>query len=87
MALKDALTEDELTKTSTITLDHYNRHADSFWEGTRETLRHFASKGVTTVDISTDPDDQRNLIPYDGHPSAFANEQSADKLAVVMRGQ
>ena len=36
MPRKDALTEDELTKTSTITLDHYNRHADSFWEGTRD---------------------------------------------------
>jgi SAM-dependent methyltransferase len=36
MSLKDAQTEDELTKTSTITLDHYNRHADSFWEGTRD---------------------------------------------------
>jgi SAM-dependent methyltransferase len=36
MIRKDALTEDELTRTSTITLDHYNRQADSFWEGTRD---------------------------------------------------
>ena len=36
MTHKNALTEDELTRTSTITLDHYNRHADSFWEGTRD---------------------------------------------------
>jgi SAM-dependent methyltransferase len=26
----------ELAKTSSITLDHYNQHADSFWEGTRD---------------------------------------------------
>jgi len=26
----------ELAKTSSITLDHYNQHADSFWEGTSD---------------------------------------------------
>ena len=36
MPHKNALTEHELTRTSTITLAHYNRHADSFWEGTRD---------------------------------------------------
>ena len=36
MALKHAVTKDELTKISSITLDHYNQHADSFWEGTRD---------------------------------------------------
>jgi len=36
MALKHAITKDELTKISIITLDHYNQHADSFWEGTRD---------------------------------------------------
>ncbi len=30
------LSDEELDKTSTITLAHYNRHADSFWEGTRD---------------------------------------------------
>ena len=36
MALKHAITKDELTKISIFTLDHYNQHADSFWEGTRD---------------------------------------------------
>ncbi|MGH7873149.1 MAG: SAM-dependent methyltransferase, partial [Candidatus Binatia bacterium] len=27
---------DELIRTSTITLTHYNDHADSFWHGTRD---------------------------------------------------
>ena len=53
--------------------------------GTQETLRHFAAQGIATVDISTDQKDQRNLIPYDGHPSAFANEQSADKLSATLK--
>jgi SAM-dependent methyltransferase len=30
------LSPEELAKTSSITLRHYNKHADSFWEGTRD---------------------------------------------------
>src|SRR5688572_14224708 len=30
------LSAEELAKTSTVTLEHYNEHADSFWEGTRD---------------------------------------------------
>lgn len=30
------LSADEIVKTSAITLDHYNQHAESFWAGTRE---------------------------------------------------
>jgi len=30
------LPPDELARTSTITLAHYNEHADSFWHGTRD---------------------------------------------------
>jgi SAM-dependent methyltransferase len=30
------LLPDDLRRTSTITLAHYNEHADSFWEGTRD---------------------------------------------------
>jgi SAM-dependent methyltransferase len=30
------LSPDELRRTSTVTLEHYNDHADSFWEGTRD---------------------------------------------------
>jgi SAM-dependent methyltransferase len=30
------LSPEELTETSSITLGHYNQHADSFWKGTRD---------------------------------------------------
>ena len=30
------LTGEELIETAVVTLSHYNRHADSFWEGTRD---------------------------------------------------
>ena len=30
------LSDEELAQTSTTTLAHYNQHADSFWEGTRD---------------------------------------------------
>jgi hypothetical protein len=53
-------------------------------EDTRDTLQYFSARGIETVDISTDQKDRRNLIPYDGHPSAFANEQSAAKLAAAL---
>ena len=33
---RDNLSDDELAQTSTITLLHYNQHAESFWEGTRD---------------------------------------------------
>jgi len=32
----DLLSAEQVTKTSSITLDHYNRTAESFWEGTRD---------------------------------------------------
>jgi SAM-dependent methyltransferase len=33
---RDHLSDDELAQTSTITLLHYNQHAESFWKGTRD---------------------------------------------------
>jgi SAM-dependent methyltransferase len=33
---RENLSDDELAQTSTITLLHYNQHAESFWEGTRD---------------------------------------------------
>jgi hypothetical protein len=54
-------------------------------DGTRETLTKFAAQGVSSIDISVDRFDQRNRIPYDGHPSAVANESSAEKLAAALR--
>jgi SAM-dependent methyltransferase len=48
------LTAEELAETSSITLGHYNRHAESFWLGTREhdvsqnrdaLLQHLGDKG------------------------------------------
>lgn len=34
--MSKSLSPDELRSTSTITLGHYNKHADSFWQGTRD---------------------------------------------------
>ena len=36
IAVPKQLPPDELARTSTITLTHYNEHADSFWSGTRD---------------------------------------------------
>ncbi|HYT54965.1 MAG TPA: class I SAM-dependent methyltransferase [Verrucomicrobiae bacterium] len=33
---RDHLSDDEIAQTSTITLLHYNQHAESFWKGTRD---------------------------------------------------
>jgi SAM-dependent methyltransferase len=33
---KSHVIADELSRTSTITIAHYNRHAEAFWEGTRD---------------------------------------------------
>lgn len=30
------LSDEQLEQTSTVTVSHYNRHAESFWEGTRD---------------------------------------------------
>src|SRR5262245_33273456 len=30
------LSDDEIAKTSSVTLNHYNQHADTFWHGTRD---------------------------------------------------
>jgi hypothetical protein len=54
-------------------------------DGTRDMLRAFAERGITTVDVSTDQKNPQNLIPYDGHPSAFANEHSANTLVRALR--
>jgi SAM-dependent methyltransferase len=35
-ARQHKLSNEELAKTSTITLSHYEQHADNFWEGTRD---------------------------------------------------
>jgi SAM-dependent methyltransferase len=34
--LSRQLSPEELAKTSSVTLDHYNSHAQNFWEGTRD---------------------------------------------------
>jgi hypothetical protein len=53
-------------------------------DGTRATLRRFARQGVPAVDISVNQRDPRNQIPYDGHPSAVANEQHAVRLLATL---
>jgi hypothetical protein len=34
--MRFGLSAEELAKTSLVTLAHYNAHADSFWQGTRD---------------------------------------------------
>ncbi|HKQ24290.1 MAG TPA: class I SAM-dependent methyltransferase [Burkholderiales bacterium] len=40
------LNREELAKTSTLTLDHYNERAQAFWEGTRD---HNVSQNITAL--------------------------------------
>lgn len=40
------LTAEELEKIARVTLDHYNRHAQEFWRGTRN---HDVSQNITTL--------------------------------------
>ncbi len=49
-------------------------------EQTRAMLARMAQRGVATVDISVDPRDPANGIPYDGHPSAIATREYAEKV-------
>jgi hypothetical protein len=47
---------------------------------TAEMLDYCRSKGMMGVDISIDASIKENTVPYDGHPSAIANRQFAQKL-------
>ena len=48
---------------------------------TRDMLRYCAKEGMAAVDISVDFRRSENVNwPVDGHPSAIANKQYADKL-------
>jgi hypothetical protein len=52
---------------------------------TIEMLEYFNQKGVMTVDISVDLSLKENTnLPYDGHPSAIANQQYARKLDLFL---
>ena len=52
---------------------------------TAEMLESFSKKGAMTVDISVDASLKENTsLPYDGHPSAIANKQFAQKLAAFL---
>jgi hypothetical protein len=50
------------------------------------TMLEFAQKnGIPSIDISVDPKVKANTnLPHDGHPSAFANKQYADKLEAFL---
>ncbi|NOT25977.1 MAG: SGNH/GDSL hydrolase family protein [Acidobacteria bacterium] len=52
---------------------------------TEATLRRFEAGGTHTVDISVDDRDPANVIPYDGHPSAIANDHFAETLATALQ--
>jgi hypothetical protein len=50
-------------------------------QSTYDILMHAYGLGVVSGDISVDMFDSRNVnMPHDGHPTAYANEQFADKL-------
>lgn len=52
---------------------------------TAEILEYFNRKKVMTVDISVDLNVRENTnLPYDGHPSAIANQQYARKLDLFL---
>lgn len=73
--------------------DESRRHGARFvlagiWPSvlTRATIRRFAAKGIPSADISVNQSDPANRIPYDGHPSARANEEHAKGMAAILRG-
>lgn len=52
---------------------------------TAEMLESFSKKGAMTIDISVDTSlKENNNLPYDGHPSAIANKQFAQKLEAFL---
>lgn len=71
------LTPQELAETSSITLRHYNRNADSFWEGTRDhdvsqnrnaLLEHLSGKGPYRIlDLGCGPGRDLRAFTELGH--------------------
>ena len=57
------------------------RHSD-----TERMLKHFAEKGVATVDISQDLEQpELRILPSDGHPNAKGHFLMADALAIWLK--
>ena len=55
---------------------------------TSDMLGFAQSHGISNVNISVDLDVNENTLkPYDGHPSAIANKQYADKLEAFLRAE
>jgi len=48
--------------------------------GSARMLRELSQEGIATADISVDLKIPANNLPHDGHPSAIANRQYAEKL-------
>ena len=71
------LSAKELAETSSITLNHYNQHADSFWEGTRDhdvnqnrnaLLEHLHGQGrFRILDFGCGPGRDLKVFRYAGH--------------------
>lgn len=52
---------------------------------TQAMLEHFNKEGVETVDISVDLSRKENTnLPFDGHPSAIANKEYAQRLELFL---
>ena len=52
---------------------------------TRDMLSFVRENGYEAVDMAVDLRIKENLNPHDGHPSALANQQYADKLEAFLR--
>jgi len=79
-----ALIEDfaELCRTNQIAFIVAGISSDAV---TTEMLEYCRSRGITTVDISVDLNIKENTnLPFDGHPSAVADQQYARKLWPVL---
>jgi hypothetical protein len=91
-AVSEALIKDmaELAKKHGVTLvvaNIYGSREDLYYTGLgREILEFAEENGIPNVDMSVDLSlPQNKNLPHDGHPSAKANQQYANKLEAFLR--
>ena len=87
------LTADELARITELTTEHYDKHAEAFWYGTRDhdvsqniaaLLRHIeASAPFAILDLGCGPG--RDLIAFKGLGHVAVGVEGAAKLAAMAR--